>query len=147
MKNLLLAALFSLGLFTAQAQTTPAATPNPNGAQVTFEETSHDFGDIVQGQVVTYTFHFKNTGKEPLILSNVMTTCGCTASTWPKEPIAPGKKSEIVATFNSAGKSGKQNKVITVLSNAVNNSAQVSIISNVVPKPAEAAPSTTPAAK
>lgn len=137
MKNLLLSALLCLGLMSVQAQTTPAA--DPNGAQITFEETSHDFGDIVQGQVVNYTFHFKNTGKEPLILSNVMTTCGCTASTWPKEPIAPGKKAEIVASFNSTGKSGKQNKVITVLSNAVNNSAQVSIISNVVPKPAEPA--------
>ena len=140
MKNLLLSALFCLGLLSVQAQTAPAAAPNPNGAQITFDESSHDFGDIVQGQVVNYTFSFKNTGKEPLILSNVMTTCGCTASTWPKEPIAPGKKAEIVASFNSTGKSGKQNKVITVLSNAVNNSAQVSIISNVVPKPAEVAP-------
>ena len=104
------------------------------GPQITFAEESHDFGDIVQGTKVEHTFKFENTGTEPLILSNVLTTCGCTASAWPREPIAPGKESEITVTFNSAGKMGKQNKVITVVSNGVNPQERVRIVTNVLPK-------------
>ena len=116
-----------------------AATASKEGAKIEFSEKSKDFGDIFQGDKVSHTFKFKNTGNQPLILSNVITTCGCTATEWPREPIAPGAEAEINATFNSRGKMGKQNKVITVVSNSVEGSARVSIISNVLP------PKTTPA--
>lgn len=114
---------------------------NASQAEITFEKSTFDFGDIKQGQVVNAVFKFKNTGKEPLILSNVSTTCGCTVPSWPKDPIAPGKSAEISATFNSAGKMGQQNKVITIFSNAKNGQAQVSIVCNVLPADA---PATTP---
>ncbi len=104
------------------------------GPQITFEESSHDFGDIEQGDKVNYTFKFENSGTEPLILSNVLTTCGCTASKWPREPIAPGEGGEIEVSFNSAGKMNKQNKVITIVSNAVNSQERVKITTNVLPK-------------
>ena len=107
-------------------------------AEITFEKSTFDFGDIKQGQVVNAVFKFKNTGKEPLILSNVSTTCGCTVPSWPKDPIAPGKSAEISATFNSAGKMGQQNKVITIFSNAKNGQTQVSIVCNVLPADAPA---------
>lgn len=107
-----------------------SGTPASN-AQVTFTEKSFDFGDIKQGDVVTHVFKFENTGTEPLILSDVRTTCGCTAPEWPKEPILPGKKSEIKVVFNSSGKVGSQNKVITVISNAKNSPERVSIVTNV----------------
>lgn len=61
------------------------------GAVINFKESSVDFGDIVQGQKVEHTFILTNSGKQPLIISNVAATCGCTVPTWPKEPIAPGK--------------------------------------------------------
>ena len=129
------------------AQTTKATTAGP---VITFSEKSHDFGKINQGDVVEYTFKFKNTGNQPLIIEGVDVTCGCTATDWPKEPIAPGKSSAITAKFNSAGKMGQQNKVITVRSNASNNPAQVSIISDVQEKPAAGAdvvkPTAAPAA-
>ena len=102
-------------------------------AKIEFTEKSRDFGDITQGDVVKHVFKFKNTGTEPLILSNVITSCGCTATEWPREPIAPGGTGEINATFNSKGKMGKQNKVITVVSNNAEGSARVSIIANVLP--------------
>lgn len=111
----LLAVLFlSVQLFAQQASK-PA-----EGPIITFEEKSHNFGDIYQGDKVEHTFKFANTGTEPLIITNVQVTCGCTVPAWPRDPIMPGQKSEITVAFNSAGKNGKQNKVVTVVSNAAN---------------------------
>ena len=67
---------------------------------ISFKENSIDFGDIVQGQKVEHTFVLTNTGKQPLIISNVAATCGCTVPSWPKEPVAPGKSAEIKDLFN-----------------------------------------------
>lgn len=103
------------------------------GAEIVFAETLHDFGDITQGDKVTHVFAFENTGTEPLVLNNVLTTCGCTAPSWPRDPIAPGESGEITVTFNSRGKIGMQNKIITVVSNAVNNQERVNIRANVLP--------------
>ncbi len=141
MKKLALVFGLAFAALTFVNAQTATKTPAPAQAQASkakleFEETQHDFGTITQGDQVTYTFKFKNTGTEPLILSNVMTTCGCTATSWPREPIAPGATSEIQAKFNSAGKMGKQNKVITVVSNDSTGNKRVAIVSNVVPKPA-----------
>ena len=103
------------------------------GARITFEEETHDFGDIYQGDKLEYVYVFENSGTEPLILSNVLTTCGCTATDWPHDPIAPGKSGEINVTFDSSGKMGKQNKVITVVSNAINSQERIKLITNVFP--------------
>jgi len=103
------------------------------GARITFEEETHDFGDIYQGDKLEYVYVFENSGTEPLILSNVLTTCGCTATDWPHDPIAPGKSGEINVTFDSSGKMGKQNKVITVVSNAINSQERIKLITNVLP--------------
>ena len=103
-------------------------------AVISFEENSKDFGDIVQGQKVEHTFVLTNTGKSPLVISNVAATCGCTVPSWPKEPVAPGKSAEIKVTFNSAGKMGKQNSVVRIYSNASEPIEKVSLISNVLPK-------------
>ena len=129
---------FVIGLLFSFAIISNSQT-EPTG-EITFEKTTQEFGDIKQGQSVTAVFKFKNTGKAPVILSNVQTTCGCTVPTWTREPIAPGKTAEINATFNSAGKMGMQNKVITVFSNAKNSQTQVSIVCNVLPADAPAAP-------
>jgi len=103
------------------------------GPKILFTEKSHDFGEITQGEKVEHIFEFENIGNEPLILSDVRTTCGCTAPEWPKEPVRPGEKAKIKVVFNSAGKMGMQNKVITVMSNAVNNPERVKIVTNVMP--------------
>lgn len=124
-------------LLVAQAYAQQASKKNEEkveGPQITFVESTHDFGDIEQGTKVNHVFEFENSGTEPLVLSNVLTTCGCTATSWPREPIAPGEGGEIAVSFNSAGKMGKQNKVVTVVSNAVNSQERVKIITNVLPK-------------
>ncbi len=111
----------------AQEESTPLSGP-----KIYFSETSFDFGDITQGDRVEHVFEFENVGNEPLILSDVRTTCGCTAPEWPREPVIPGAKSMVRVVFNSAGKIGMQNKVITVMSNAVNSPARVKIVTNVL---------------
>ena len=118
--------------FTANAQEKEKAASN--GPVITFEESSKDFGDITQGDKVEHVFKLENTGKAPLVISNVAATCGCTVPSWPKEPIAPGKTAEIKVSFNSAGKMGKQNSVVRIYSNASEPIEKVSLISNVLPK-------------
>ena len=79
------------------AQTNPAigSTPTPveekSNAAVKFETTSHSFGTVIEGQIATYDFKFTNTGTDPLVLSNVTASCGCTTPKWPREAIAPGQ--------------------------------------------------------
>jgi len=104
------------------------------GPVITFQEPSHDFGDIYQGDKVNFTFKFENTGNLPLVLSNVLVQCGCTATEWPREPIPPGKSGKIYISFDSSGKMGRQNKVITIVSNADNTHERVKILTNVLPK-------------
>ncbi len=132
MKKLFL--LFATVFFVAQAFAQQASKPEEaDGPKIAFAESTHDFGDIEQGAKVNHIFEFENTGTEPLILSNVLTTCGCTATNWPHEPIAPGESGKIEVSFNSSGKMGKQNKVITVVSNALNAQERVKIITNILP--------------
>lgn len=107
-----------------------------SGPVITWEKSVYDFGDVVQGDKVEHTFKFKNTGNEPLIITNVQVTCGCTTPKgWARDPIAAGQSGEITVAFNSLGKFGKQNKVVTVVSNAVNpEGAQISFLANVLEK-------------
>lgn len=130
-KMLLLAlGLAFAGSYTAQAQTT-AATAKASGAQIKFSEEKYDFGSIKQGDIVDHVFKFKNTGTQPLVISNVQASCGCTIPDWTKEPVAPGKMGMISAKFNSAGKMGMQTKVLTIESNAAAGAATVSLVGEV----------------
>lgn len=113
-----------------------ASTKKLTGPVITFDKKIHDFGDIVQGDKVEETFKFTNTGTEPLVITNVAVTCGCTTPKgWPRDPVMPGGKGEITVAFSSIGKFGKQNKVVTVVSNAVNNDGGlITFTANVVEK-------------
>jgi hypothetical protein len=117
MKKFMITAFVAISsMFAVSAQTTPA-TENKSQAEITFDKETHDFGIISQNQPATYTFMFKNTGKEPLIITNAQASCGCTTPEWTKEPIMPGKKGFIKATYNAASL-GVFNKAVTVMSNA-----------------------------
>jgi hypothetical protein len=78
----------------------------------------HHFGTIQEGEKVTFNFRFKNIGKEPLEILEVMASCGCTVPEKPEEPIKPGEIGFIKATFNSDRKPGEAHKTIVVRSNA-----------------------------
>ncbi|HAS43963.1 MAG TPA: hypothetical protein DCS93_26030 [Microscillaceae bacterium] len=86
-------------------------------AQIKFEQTNHDFGDIAEGTLAKHTFKFTNTGKVPLIIKDARGSCGCTVPDWPREPIGPGKEGEIKVQFNSQGRSGMQTKTVTLTTN------------------------------
>jgi hypothetical protein len=99
---------------------------------ITFDKELHDFGKIVQGEKVSYSFKFTNTGKTDLVISNVTTSCGCTVPEYPKTPIRPGQVGHIKVTFDSSGRSGIQLKTITVLANTQPNTTVIQIKSEIV---------------
>ena len=106
-----------------QSQNTPTEQPvadqKPEGPLpvLQFEKTEHDFGTIKEGQKVSFTYKFKNTGEAPLIIQNAQPSCGCTAPDWTREPIPAGGTGFVKAEFDSKGKPGIQNKTITVTAN------------------------------
>ncbi len=98
---------------TAQQATAPAGPTTV----MEFSETEFDFGTVTDGEKVSHVYKFKNSGDEPLILSNAQGSCGCTVPKWPREPIAPGEEGEIVVEFNSKNKKGKRNQKVTITAN------------------------------
>lgn len=126
--------------------TTPATSavvkPNPKAPVIKFEKLVHDYGTIQQDANGECEFKFKNTGKEPLVLSNVVSSCGCTVPSWPKEPILPGKSSTIKVKYDSH-RVGTISKTITVMSNATEDRVTLTIKGNILAKPAETLPEKT----
>ena len=110
---------------------TPQPASNPNAPVITFEKTTHDYGTVTKGGDGTCEFKFKNTGIEPLILSNVSSSCGCTVPEWPREPILRGKSASIKVKYDT-NRNGPINKTVTVMSNGTAASIQLRIIGNVV---------------
>lgn len=111
----------------ATAETAPADAP-----VFKFVKESYDFGQITDGEKVSYDFKFTNIGKSPLIITSATATCGCTVPDYPKEPVAPGAEGVIRVVFDSAGKLGMQNKVVTISANTVPELTQLNILGNVV---------------
>jgi ribosomal protein L30E len=140
MKKLILSVLIASVLMACNqpAKTTTAATTTTanaaNAPVMKFEFESHDFGKLKQGDKVTYEFKFTNTGKSPLIITNATATCGCTTPEWPKAPLQPGEGGKITVTFNSAAKSGLQDKLITITANTNPAQNQVHLIGEVTTK-------------
>lgn len=113
--------LESTGSTTTQPGTPAVQQPEqkPDGPLPSFEFAAleHDFGTITDGDIVSHTFTFTNTGEAPLIIQSAKGSCGCTVPTWPREPIPVGGTGEITAEFNSKGKPGMQNKAVTITAN------------------------------
>jgi Protein of unknown function (DUF1573) len=82
-----------------------------------YSELEHDFGTVTEGEKVSFEYRVKNTGQAPLIIQGAQPSCGCTVPDWSKNPIAVGKAGFVKAEFDTHGKSGAQNKSITVTSN------------------------------
>lgn len=93
--------------------------------KLVFEKTTHDFGKLKQGDIVTTDFKFTNTGKQELVIRKSKASCGCTASEPDKKVLKPGESSNIAVTFNSTGRKGIEKKTITVISNDPANPVQV----------------------
>ena len=134
--------LISCGSKNGSTDLPAGVVSNPNSAQgssgkdalpvISFEKDFHDFGKLISGEQVTYSFKFKNTGKSLLIISNVSTSCGCTVSAFPKQPIKPGEGASIDVSFDSEGRHGLQTKTITVFTNTQPPTTTLRIQSSVV---------------
>ena len=132
MKKILILCAVILGFaFTAST----AAAQDDTKAEFKFNEEKHDFGKIPQGTPVTTEFSFTNIGKEPLILTEVRPTCGCTIADYTKTPVAPGATGIIKITYNAAV-AAPFNKTIVVTSNAKTPQKYLNIVGEVVAKPA-----------
>jgi hypothetical protein len=121
----------------------PAATETkPDGPlpAFKFERTEYDFGQIKEGEKVAYTYKFTNTGEAPLIVQGVQPSCGCTAPDWSKEPIPVGGTGFVKVEFDSNGKAGIQNKVVTVNANTWPKSLVLRFKAQVNPKPESGVP-------
>jgi hypothetical protein len=117
------------------AQTT---STTPTTEVIALKETGFEFGTIPQGKPVYHFFEVTNTGKDPMVIVNVQTSCGCTTPDWSKEPIAPGATSKIRVGYNAAAE-GHFEKYITIMYNQ-NLTKQVKISGTVWKAPAGSAP-------
>jgi hypothetical protein len=104
-----------------QMQKTNVPKPKPKPiakANIYFPDTLFNFGFINEGDSISYSFKFLNTGDGQLEIMDVQVTCGCTIPTYPLEPILPGRIGKVDVTYNSHGKFGKQLARIDILTNA-----------------------------
>ncbi len=104
---------------------------NKKAPEITFQKTEYDFGAIAYGSNATCKFIFKNTGKSPLILTKVHSSCGCTIPVWPKTPIKKKKTGMITVKYNTHNL-GRFHKTVTVISNAKNSPIVLTITGRVV---------------
>ena len=145
MKNYVFGLLFLglvLGGCNEDSGITTDAVNNPETASgepdfenlpiIEFGVDRHDFGTITQGESVEHIFTFKNTGKSDLFITSASSTCGCTIPDWPKKPIPPGGTGEIPVIFNSANKSGKITKKVSIVANTQPSNSIVVMAGHVV---------------
>ena len=129
MKRVLYA--FSFIMLTACLASAQEKQAQEKGNEAVFAvvgESIHDFGTIKEADgSVTHTFKIKNEGKEPLIITRVTASCGCTTPEFTKEPIATGKTGEIKVSFNPAGQSSPFTKNVSVYSNGKTGTSVLTI--------------------
>jgi len=102
---------------------------------ITFDKTEHDFGEIENGTPVETVFSYTNTGKAPLVITNIKSTCGCTVpKDWSKEPLAPGASASFIVKFNGKG-TNKVSKTITITANTEKGRETVKITAFIKPDP------------
>lgn len=116
----------------------PQQAQSTSLAEIQMDRTTHDYGNIKQGDNGECEFKFTNVGKEPLVITNCAASCGCTVPQCPKEPVLPGKSGIIKVKYDT-NRIGGIYKTITVSSNAKNGNVVLTIKGNVEAKPAEEA--------
>ncbi len=127
-------------ILVAQCQTAPQNTNEEQEAEskeftgtpeITFENDFFDLGPLQSGEIASVYLTFTNTGNGLLVVQDVKTTCGCTATDWNKAPVKPGEKERIEITFDSSGLSGKQVKNITIQTNADERPAVITLTAEI----------------
>jgi hypothetical protein len=122
---------FSVAGFSQDKAGNPAESQNtqkdnPSAPEISFENEIYDYGTIKQGANGGCEFKFKNTGKDPLVISNARGSCGCTVPTWPKEPIMKGQTGVIKVHYDTH-RVGAFTKTVTINSNAKSDTKVLTI--------------------
>jgi hypothetical protein len=116
----MLALVLGLMSFSAIAPVQSLATTaktETTASTIVWKAETIDVGEIPQGTPKAIVYEFKNTGKTAVVITNVVGSCGCTATDYTKEPVLPGKSAKVTATYNAANK-GAFTKTVTVTTNA-----------------------------
>ncbi len=116
----------------ASADASRSAKISKDMPVMTFEKMTHDFGKVMQGEKLSYSFKFTNTGKSNLIIEETNSSCGCTTSTPPKAPIRPGESGEIKVSFNSANKEGPVTNSVVISANTYPVNTLLKVTANVI---------------
>jgi hypothetical protein len=103
-------------------------------SEMVFTKSKFDFGAVNQGDIVSTTFEFVNSGKNDLMITNAVGSCGCTVPNFPKNAIKPSEKGVIKVSFNSTGKSGIQHKTVMLTVNTKKGVEVIQIKANVIPR-------------
>ena len=94
----------------------------------------YNFGKVTEGAVVEYSFRFKNTGQNPLVITDAVGSCGCTVAEKPEQPVLPGDIGYMKVKFNSDKRVGEARKTVTVISNASPAFPELILKGKVLPK-------------
>ncbi|CAH0227475.1 DUF1573 domain-containing protein [Chryseobacterium sp. Bi04] len=116
---------------TGEAPSAPAS--NEPSTSIALSESNFDFGKIKKGDKVEHVYEVTNTGKNPLIISEVKPGCGCTAPDFTKEPIMPGKKGKITLHFDSSNFDGNVQKYADVFANVEKAPIKLTFTANIQP--------------
>ena len=103
-------------------------------ALISFDNSEYDFGTVTEGEIVETVFKVTNSGKTDLVITDAQVTCGCTVPVWPKKPIKPGQTEDIKVKFNTNGKSNRQQKNITLITNTETGREILTLKGMVTPK-------------
>lgn len=133
MKNTIIIFAISLLFSTQMTGQNNQAENKDKKPVIKFEETEYNYGEIEVNSDGTCKFEFENTGEEPLLLTRVRASCGCTTPKWPKDPVKPKEKETIEVKYNTRIK-GSFSKSIVVYSNAENSPVRLRIKGKVVDK-------------
>lgn len=139
-RSILLVLLFTMNcIFLAcnneaksEVNTTETQATKKDLPVMSFKEEKHNFGEIIQGEKVSYSFIFKNVGGSDLLISSASGSCGCTVPTFPKEPVKAGQEAKIDVVFDSDGKSGLVEKTVTLVSNCDPSNTLLTINANII---------------
>ena len=120
---------------SGQMDLVPKKIMNPREyPKIEIENSDFDFGDIEQGDIVSHVFKFRNIGKNDLVILDAHASCGCTVPDWTKTPVKNGERGEVKITFNSSGKSGLQQKTVTLRTNTADGNEIINFKANINPK-------------
>lgn len=151
MKKVILVSLLSIGIISLQSCKKETEVNNENLVEAAPEENyqelptqtgpltslalsgnHYDFGDVKKGEVVEHIYEVTNTGDNPLIISEVKPTCGCTVPEFTKEPIKPGQKGQITLRFDSTNFEGIQQKQTQIFANVETSPILITFTANVI---------------